>query len=118
MTTSPPTVTRPLAMIFSAMRREATPPWARNFASRTAQSCRRPHSARCSPGLEQPLAQLALVLGAGVEARRVGQLVEPGEAEEALEQLRGLEDRGAEPRAARLLDQAALGQASAPPTRR
>ena len=48
------------------------------------------------PGLEQPLAQLALVLGRRVEARRVGQLVEPGEAEEPLEQLRRLEDRGAE----------------------
>ena len=125
-------------MIFSALRREATPPCARNLASLTmrrrgpaARSRREPPgplsaprrdlasrapplptqgSARCSPGLEQPLAQLALVLGSRVEARGIGQLVEAGEAEEPLEQLGGLEDRRAELGAARLLDQAALGQ--------
>ena len=61
-------------------------------------------------GLEQALAQLALVLGRRVEPGRVGQGVEAGEPEEALEQLRRPVDGGAEARAARLLDQAALGQ--------
>lgn len=35
VTTLPSTVMRPLAMIFSAIRREATPPWARYLARRT-----------------------------------------------------------------------------------
>src|SRR3954469_906120 len=33
--TSPPTLTRPFAISFSAARRDATPEWARYFASRT-----------------------------------------------------------------------------------
>src|SRR6187551_3216415 len=118
-------------MIFSAPRLEAMPPWARNLASLTRQGRpgevpAQPPAVRCdgtSPGLppasrlsplfprlEQSFAQLAFVLRGRVEARGVGQLVEAGEAEEAFEQLRRLEQGGAELGAARLLDQAALGQ--------
>src|SRR4051795_6601735 len=61
-------------------------------------------------GLEQALAQLRLLLRRGVEAGEVGQRVEPFEAEQLLEQRGGAVQHGAELRAARLLDQAALEQ--------
>src|SRR5256885_9602544 len=64
------------------------------------------------PGLEQPLANLALLLRSGVERGDVGKLVEPVEAEQALEQLGGAVEHRAELRAARLLDEAALEQCS------
>src|SRR5581483_1377332 len=60
--------------------------------------------------LEQPLPEVALVLRGGVEARGVGQGVEPLEAEEALEEGRRPVDDRPEPRAPRLLDQAALAE--------
>src|SRR3954452_4472883 len=43
VTTAPPTVTRPFAISFSAARRDATPLWARYFASRMRLTL--PHSA-------------------------------------------------------------------------
>src|SRR5690606_39317856 len=45
------------------------------------------------PRLEQALAKLPLVLRAGVEARRVGQLVEAGEAERSEEHTSELQSR-------------------------
>src|ERR1700704_4495497 len=59
---------------------------------------------------QQALAQLALLLRGRVEGRRVGESVEAGEAEQALEQLRAAVEHGAEARAPRLLDQPALEQ--------
>src|SRR4051812_30580227 len=61
-------------------------------------------------GLEQALAQLRLLLRRGVEAGEVGQRVEPFEAEQLLEERGGAVQHGAELRAPRLLDQAALEQ--------
>lgn len=60
--------------------------------------------------LEQPLAQVALVLGRGVEARHVGEGVEGLEAEQLLKEVGGAIEHCAEARAARLLDQTALEQ--------
>src|SRR4051794_2930568 len=52
-TTEPPTVTRPFAISFSAARRDATPEWARYFASRTPDTLphlpRGPEAARRHP---------------------------------------------------------------------
>src|SRR4051794_29245855 len=59
-------------------------------------------------GAQQAIAQLALLLGTGVERDRVGQAVEAREPEETLEERRRpVEDR-AELRAPGILDQAAL----------
>ena len=60
---------------------------------------------------QQPLAQLGGLLRRGVEARDVGQLLERAQAEELQEGARGAVERGAELRAAGLLDQVALLQA-------
>src|SRR3954470_2451381 len=59
---------------------------------------------------EQALAQLRLLLGRGVERRELGQGVEPGEAEQLLEQRRRPVQHGAELRAARFLDEPTLEQ--------
>src|SRR5919206_4116501 len=61
-------------------------------------------------GAQQAVAQVGLLVGAGVPPRRVGQVVERGEAEELEEQRRRAVEHGAELRAARLLDQAPLEQ--------
>ncbi len=116
-------------MITSAFRREATPPWARNFASLTRREsgevpAKPPRccsgrdlprlplqgSARCSPAFRSRSRSSRSSSGVGIELGRIGQLVETAEAEEAFEQLGRLEQGGAELRASRLLDQAALGQ--------
>src|SRR5215216_6567013 len=90
VTFSPATVTRPAAISSSARRLEATPQWARYFARRmgdlsSPNELRRP----LLPRLQQPLAELALVLRRRVEAGRVRELVQAREAEELLEQRRG-----------------------------
>jgi len=48
-------------------------------------------------GFEKPLAQLGRVLGGGIESGDVGQVPEPAEAEQPLEELGRPEDDGAEP---------------------
>src|SRR5205085_10703977 len=53
---------------------------------------------------QQPVAQVGLIVGRRVPCRRVGQVVERGEAEELEEQRRRAVKAGAELRAARLLD--------------
>src|SRR4051812_1766016 len=60
--------------------------------------------------LQQPLAQLLLLLGRGIELRQVRQLVERAEAEQLLEQRGCAVEDGPELRAAGFLDQAALEQ--------
>src|SRR5207247_2050467 len=62
------------------------------------------------PGLQQSLAQLALLLRGRVEGGGVRQGVQRTEAEQPLEQLRGAVQHRAELRAPRLLDQPALEQ--------
>src|SRR5215217_9535916 len=61
-------------------------------------------------GAQEPLADAALVLGSRVERGRVRQRVEPGEAEQLLEQLGGAVHHRPEAGPPRLLDQPALEQ--------
>ena len=61
-------------------------------------------------GSQQPLAQLLLELGRGIERGDLGQLVQGGEPEQAQEQLGGAVEHGAELGAPGLLDQPALEQ--------
>src|ERR687892_646815 len=59
---------------------------------------------------EQAFSELALVLGGRIERGRVREGVEAGEAEQLLEQLGRTVERGAEARAAGLVDESALEQ--------
>src|SRR5918992_3110673 len=59
---------------------------------------------------EQAFSELALVLGGRIERGRVREGVEAGEAEQLLEQLGRAVERGAEARAAGLVDESALEQ--------
>src|SRR4051794_5636443 len=81
-------------------------PWPGTTAREPARSALRALLA----GLQQPLAQLLLLLGSGIEARQLGQLVEPAQAEELLEQRGGAVEHRAELRAPGLLDDPALEQ--------
>ena len=68
------------------------------------------HSLRCSPAFRSRSRSSRSSSGVGSKREGSGQLVEPGESEEPLEQLGRREDRCPETGASRLLDQPALGQ--------
>ena len=97
------------------------PPWAR-YLDRGLTRLEGPRQRATRPAVRPALSRRSRSSrsssGLGSKRDGSGSWSSPDEAEEPLEQLRGLEDRGAELGAAGLLDQAALGQASAPPTPR
>ena len=128
-TTSPPTRTRPardqLLGARAARRRRGGRGTSRAACSEASCSASWPSLlGALLAGLEQALAQLALVLGRRVEARRVGQRVEPCEAEEALEQRRRAMDRrrrsasGRTPRSARARSASATADSEETPRMR